>query len=941
MGKAVTPEQERFNRIQELFTAALELEADARAAFLSKECWEDTALRKAVEDFLEEHENAKLDSFLEQPLINQDVLLDALTAELENPPLIGIYQLIRQLGEGGMGTVYLAERADGQFDMQVAIKIIRQDASNAELVKRFRAERQMLANLKNENIARLFDGGTTPDGRPYFVMDYVDGEPIDRYCDDKKLNIGERLKLFCQVCSAVSYAHAQGIVHRDLKPGNILVTKDGSPKLLDFGIAKLINPTEAVSSLAATQSFTPRYASPEQVQSQPVSFVSDIYSLGVILYELLTGHSPYPKSATTPKEQMQLIQEGNLLRPSEAISCFSTLQAEEIARARKESKPNKLRQLLQGDLDSILLKALSKQPDQRYASVDALVKDIECYLADKPVSARASDLLYRTGKFLKRNRAGLATAALVAGSISALWLGQGKFPFGPPPVRAIAVLPFKNIDPDPRNSYLSDGITEDISTKLGEVGSLDIISNEAMKRYKNSKKSPREIGAELGATALVTGSIQRDGERIHITSRLIEANTEKQIWAKSFDRLNEDIFVIQNIIATDIAQILKAKLTPEVISQITQKPTTSLDAYNYYRKGLEYYSFYRKSDNEQAIRLFQKALGKDPNFALAWSGLGDSYAQRVEKFGYSTKWLDYSIVSSQKALALNPNLAEGYKSLGLAYLYKGFFRKALQAEEKAISINPSFFAALNVYAFANGYRGDWDIALKALKKAQRLNLISAYGYISLAEAYIALNMDSEAEQQLLQAIQLQPDVYNGHKQLSHLYLIQGKYNDAYKQAQVCVSVAPNSADCNAAVGNLELQRGNLQNALNYYLKIPAVLRAEYYGASIGFIYKSLGKRKTSDLYLRNYIKYGERAFAYGSEDLDIAYRMATAYSVLGRKSEALTHLRHAFRLGWRAYREAQIDPLFSKLRHDSEFVYILREAEIAVKRMQETTTENR
>jgi eukaryotic-like serine/threonine-protein kinase len=335
---------------------------------------------------------------------------------------IGAYRVLRELGHGGMGTVYLAARADDQYQKRVAIKVVR-GLDSDQIVRHFRRERQILAALDHPNIARLLDGGTTEDGLPYFVMERVEGEPIDLFCDERKLSVQERLRLFQGVCAAVQYAHQNLVVHRDLKPKNILVDAQGVPKLLDFGIAKLLNPE--ISGEAATGTvlaMTPEYASPEQMRGQPITTATDVYSLGVVLYELLTGHRPYGRQARDSLELLRAVCEEEPERPSTAVGrteqrtlpngVVQTTTPETASRTR-EGSPEKLRRRLRGDLDNIVLMALRKEPRRRYRSVEALSEDIRRYLEGRPVTAHKATVWYRTGKFVRRNALGVGAAAAV------------------------------------------------------------------------------------------------------------------------------------------------------------------------------------------------------------------------------------------------------------------------------------------------------------------------------------------------------------------------------------------------------------------------------------------------------------------------------------------------------------------------------------------------
>lgn len=421
---------ERWQRIEQLFEAALELDAAARDKFLAAACAGDASLRREVESLIA-CENAA------QGFVANAVADAARSLKRDDalPSRIGAYKVIRELGRGGMGAVYLAVRDDDEYKKRVAIKLIRRGMDTEDILRRFRNERQILASLDHPHIARLLDGGTTTDGLPYFVMEYIEGYPVSDYCDAHRLSTVERLKLFRTICSAVHYAHQNLVVHRDLKPSNIIVTADGTVKLLDFGIAKVLNPEMSGQpinpTLTAVRLMTPEYASPEQVRGQSVTTASDVYSLGVLLYELLTGHRPYQMTSRAPHEIMRVVCESEPTRPSTIIAQTRrvvahdgsevVLKPETLSRKR-ETEPGKLRRELTGDLDNIVLMALRKEPQRRYGSVEQLSEDIRRHLEGLPVIAREDTFKYRAGKFVRRNKAAV-TAAVLFAALLLIFLG--------------------------------------------------------------------------------------------------------------------------------------------------------------------------------------------------------------------------------------------------------------------------------------------------------------------------------------------------------------------------------------------------------------------------------------------------------------------------------------------------------------------------------------
>ena len=410
-----SPQVEAWERIQQLFAAAVDLPPEERAAFLDQESGGDETLRREVQSLLDSDEQAQ--SFIENPAAA--IPADLLDASADEASLegrhFGAYEIVRQIGRGGLGAVYLAIRSDGEYRKEVALKLIRRGLDTDDILRRFRNERQILAQLDHPNIAHLIDGGTTDDGLPYFVMEHVNGEPITAYCETRRLSMDDRLELFRKVCSAVTYAHQNLVIHRDLKPSNILVTGDGEPKLLDFGIAKLLTSDAELFTQTAPElrAMTPEYASPEQIKGERITTASDIYSLGVLLYELLSGQKPYRLKTRTTDEMARAITDQEPERPSTAAATTRSATAE-------------IRDTVDRDLDNIVLMAMRKEPLRRYASAAALADDIRRHLEGLPIAARPNTFRYRAGKFVRRHRVGVAAGAvvmlaIVGGLVATLW----------------------------------------------------------------------------------------------------------------------------------------------------------------------------------------------------------------------------------------------------------------------------------------------------------------------------------------------------------------------------------------------------------------------------------------------------------------------------------------------------------------------------------------
>ena len=415
-----------WDRVEAALEAALEVAPENRPALLDRLCAGDDELRQEVDSLLAA--GVADDDFLELPLETFAApYLDRVAqdpVEVDSPgETVGRYRLIERIGRGGMGTVWLAERADGQFEQRVALKLIKRGMDTDEILDRFLRERQILARLEHPGIARLLDGGVSEDGRPYFVMEYVAGEPITEHCDRRRLSIEARLGLFLQACHAIQYAHRNLVVHRDLNPANVLVTESGAVKLLDFGIAKLMSDEQGATLVSAEAALmTPEYASPEQVAGEPVTTASDVFQLGVLLYELLSGHRPHSGRGRTASDVRRAVQDSIPPRPSTAVRRVTSVVHRDgvterieprVVTERRGTNIDRLRRKLRGDLDTIAMRALRKEPDRRYPSAEDLARDVERHLSHLPIRYGTDDFPYRTRKFLRRHRIGVATATVV------------------------------------------------------------------------------------------------------------------------------------------------------------------------------------------------------------------------------------------------------------------------------------------------------------------------------------------------------------------------------------------------------------------------------------------------------------------------------------------------------------------------------------------------
>ncbi|HEX5490852.1 MAG TPA: protein kinase [Candidatus Udaeobacter sp.] len=754
---------ESWDRLKAILADALEQNSSAaRIALVEQRCGEDTHLLEEAESLLAEAEallNESTDSF-------EDCAQNAASTLWQEGPQrggqrVGAYVIVRELGRGGMGTVFLAERADGQFEKQVAIKILNRGADTAEILRRFRAERQILAELDHPNIARLLDAGTTDDGLPYFIMDYIVGAPVTRYAAAQGLSTRQRLELFLKICAAVEFAHRNLVVHRDIKPSNILANAEGEPKLLDFGIAKLLAKEQDAAQLTseAQQHLTPVCASPEQAKGEPITVASDIYSLGALLYEMLSDQRPHRFSTARPtREELALVVAEQVPPPPSAVA----------------SDPQTAR-LLRGDLDAIVLFAMHKEPGMRYATVADLADDVRRHLAREPVVARHPTLGYRAKCLVKRNRSRLLTGATVAfvlaGVLFAYWTRSQQNARGAESLRArgggppasdtrksIAVLPFEGLGDNNSPSYFADGVQDNILTDLGKVRDLKVISRSGVAPYRGKKRNIKQIGRDLDVANVLEGSVQISGDRVRINAQLVDTETDSQIWAERYDRKLEDIFALQSELAQTIAGQLKATLSLEEKAKIWRQPTQDLAAYDLYLRARAVFrsggpNMPRETWNE-AISLLNKAIARDQKFTLAYCLLNEVYVL-LYRFGdhHSPEHLAAAKDAAETALRLEPKSEEAHLALARYYYHGlGDYRRT-QRELSTIPSSASHEVEFFTLASLVQRRlGQFAASIRNGEKAVELDPQNAALAVSLAQTYSGLRRFGDSDRVLNAAI---------------------------------------------------------------------------------------------------------------------------------------------------------------------------------------------
>jgi serine/threonine protein kinase/tetratricopeptide (TPR) repeat protein len=814
----------------------------------------------------------------------------------------GRYQIIEELGKGGMGKVYKV--FDTDIKEKVALKLLKPEiASDRETIERFSNELKLARRIRHKNVCGMFDLGKA-EGTSFITMEYVPGEDLKSFIHrSRQLTIGTAVTIAKQVCEGLEEAHRLGIIHRDLKPSNIVIDKDGNAKIMDFGIARSIREkgTTAPNVLIGT----PEYMSPEQTEAKEVDQRSDIYSLGIILYEMATGRVPF---------------EG------ETALAIAMKQKGETPKNPKELNPH-----IPDDLTGVILKCLEKERSRRYQAASDVRAELERIEKGLPTTERVMpERKLFTSKQItvsfRLKKVIIPAAAFVAVVVIGIALikvlpKKATFPAAPPN-RSIAVLPFENLGDPGEDEAFSSGITEDITTQLSKISELDVRSQTSAMKYKKSDLGIKEIGRELNVVYILDGSVRRADSKVRITTRLIDTATDKNIWADTFDRDMKEIFAIQSDIAQQIAAALKATLTPAEKERVEKKPTKDIRAYEYYVKGREYYSRYKKEENEQAIELYKKAIELDPDYALAHAGLAHAYMQRVGRFGFpEAEWFDAAVEEAQKAISLDPNLAEGYKALGTYYGFvKGWWRKAVEAGQKAVEANPNNGDACCALGEYYNNIGESDKAFPFIKKAIALSPADAFPYADLGYTYIGLDDLVRAEEWLKKALELQPDLDVATTGLIDLYLALGEYNKAIEEGQTYLSKFPGnpSAYIIESVALAELFSGHYEKAQEYYQKIGEQ------PIELGYIYWKAGRKDEARKLFQGNLDRMQKQLEQGDESNDIGVSMAAIYAVQGNKEEALRWLEKAVDASpWRNYNNISRYPLLENIRDDERFKRIM------------------
>jgi serine/threonine protein kinase/tetratricopeptide (TPR) repeat protein len=881
---------ERWKHVEELYHAAMERDEESRADFLDDACAGDEGLRREVESLLSFEERAE--NFIESPALEVAARMVAHEQIATNvSQSINQYKIISPIGAGGMGEVYLAE--DTRLKRRVALKFLPAHLTQDKRhLRRFEQEAHAVAALSHPNVCVIHEVVETEDKRECIVMEYVEGVTLRERIDEHPLKMGEALDVAIQVASALSAAHAAGIVHRDIKPENIMLRRDGYVKVLDFGLAKLTEREHSsIDTEAPTKSLfntapgivmgTVSYMSPEQARGHQVDARTDIWSLGVVLYEMVTQKQPF--SGATMMDMIIAIAERDPVPLS------------------KHGLPT--------ELDRIVNRSLAKDRTQRYQSAEELLVDLK-NLKQEPEDwskvehrkqSASSPTVVSTNREVNinrtftRNRMLILTALLgtliIAGLVYARFFRQASTIAPQPEIRSLAVLPLVNGSGDLAQDYFADGMTETLITGLAKVQALRVISRPSVMQYKGSAKSLQQVASELNVDAIVKGSVKRVGDGMNVSVQLIHPTTDRQLWHATYDRELRDILEVQNEVARDITEAIQLKLSPRDQVRLAGAQRIDPVAFDYFLQGRFYLNRQTKADNETAIKMFDLAVAADPNFAAGYADLAQACVWRFFLFTPDEKrWELKAFVAVEKALKLDSESAEAHVARGLLlWTPTNHFvhDKAIQEYRRAVDLDPSLDEARNQLALV-------------------------YGHVGLLD---------EARHELEQAVAINPSNTLARFRIGEVLLFQGKYEEAL----TALRIVPKESNP-ALVGHQIVwalfnlgRKDEAKATLHQFLKDYPEDNKGLYTSIEAVFAASEGQDRTAEELINLAIKKG-KGFGHFHHT---AYHIACAYALMNKHEQAIKWLESAAENGFPCYPMFERDKNLNNLRQDARFVALL------------------
>jgi eukaryotic-like serine/threonine-protein kinase len=837
-------DREDYQKVKQIFQSALDISPGERARYLNDKCSGNPRFRREVEKLLDSYKS----NYLEKPAVGK-FAETIVSSYLAVGQLVGHYKIREKIGAGGMGEVYLAE--DSKLDRQVAIKILpREFTEDAERIRRFIREAKFVSALNHPNIVTIHEIGHS-DGQQFIAAEYIEGETLREHLKRERLSLASALEISIQIASALKAAHGAGIIHRDIKPDNIMIRPDGLTKVLDFGIAKLAEPSAGAfdvdaEAATATEGTTPgmlvgtaNYMSPEQARGDEIDERTDIFNFGIVLYEMVSGKRAFEGANT-----MDVI--GAILH--------------------KEPIPlNQVMPELPEAVERIVNKALRKDRAERFQTAKDLLTELKTAKQDLDFRDKrhSSDFANKasSAEFIstevKKHKRGFAAALLV---LLAVAIGFGYWFFlsraaNTKQIESIAVMPFVNDSGNADAEYLSDGMTETLISSLSRLSTLNVKARSTVFRYKGKATDSQTVGKELNVQAILNGRMVQRGEQLTLTLELVDAQTENIIWSEQYNRKQTDLVSLVTEIARDVSQKLKNKLSSAEEQKIVKKSTENTEAYRLYLQGRFYWNKRTAENIRKAMEQFKAAADKDPNYALAYAGLADCYVLMPELMGTPTsEALPQAKAYANRAIELDDSLPEPHTALGLIHSYLWNWAEAEKEYKRAIELNPYYPTAHHWYSRLLRIMGRSDEGLAEIKRANELDPLSLVILANVSQAYMERGEMDKAIEQAGKILELDPNYAGGHFVLAHVYLKQGRTAEALLEAQKTAELDNSSQIALSRIGSADAISGNRKEALGIIKELEEkYAKREADPFLLAIIYAGLGENEAAFAWL-------ERAF---------------------------------------------------------------------------------